>query len=236
MNKSWALGLVGLFLMGGAVVAQHDHQGMDHNAMGSANPLEQSTAMMSNGVHSGPHMKMTALRPLKPTDREQADQMLAIIRSSVEKYRDVNVAKADGFKPMMEQATLKEYHFNNMANVRIAQRTFDPSRPTSLLYKKINGNFNLVGVMYTAPPGTPENELDRRVPLSLAQWHAHVNVCMPSGRMNRQKMAQFGPQGSISTQQECQAAGGRFIPQLFGWMVHVYPWENNYQAIFTHMP
>jgi hypothetical protein len=31
--------------------------------------------------------------------------------------------------------------------------------------------------------------------------------------------------GSISTQETCDAAGGRFYPQIFGWMVHVYPFS-----------
>jgi len=39
--------------------------------------------------------------------------------------------------------------------------------------------------------------------------------------------ARFGMLGSITTKAECDAAGGRFVPRLFGWMVHVYPFENN---------
>jgi len=37
--------------------------------------------------------------------------------------------------------------------------------------------------------------------------------------------AKFGLQGSIVTAAACQAAGGSFLPHLFGWMVHVYPYE-----------
>lgn len=32
---------------------------------------------------------------------------------------------------------------------------------------------------------------------------------------------QFGPSGSIATQEECTSAGGRFIPIKYGWMTHV---------------
>ena len=31
----------------------------------------------------------------------------------------------------------------------------------------------------------------------------------------------FGPHSSIATQAACGAVGGRFVPHLFGWMVHV---------------
>ena len=31
----------------------------------------------------------------------------------------------------------------------------------------------------------------------------------------------FGPAGAISTKDECEREKARFIPQIFGWMVHV---------------
>ena len=44
----------------------------------------------------------------------------------------------------------------------------------------------------------------------------------------------FGPKGSILTKAECDQAGGRFYPQLFSWMVHVYPFETTPEKIWTH--
>jgi hypothetical protein len=38
--------------------------------------------------------------------------------------------------------------------------------------------------------------------------------------------SQFGLDGSISTEAACTKVGGVFLPQLFGWMVHIYPWGN----------
>jgi hypothetical protein len=40
---------------------------------------------------------------------------------------------------------------------------------------------------------------------------------MGSARMD----SRFGPRGSINTKDECDAAGGVFLPRTFGWMVHV---------------
>src|SRR2546428_6933916 len=42
-----------------------------------------------------------------------------------------------------------------------------------------NGHFELVGAMYTAPARTSDDDLDRRIPLSVARWHEHVNWCLP---------------------------------------------------------
>jgi hypothetical protein len=36
----------------------------------------------------------------------------------------------------------------------------------------------------------------------------------------------FGFTGTISTDEDCQAAGGTFHKQIFGWMIHVYPFAS----------
>jgi hypothetical protein len=44
----------------------------------------------------------------------------------------------------------------------------------------------------------------------------------------------FGFNGTIATKEACDAAGSRFFPVIFGWMVHVYPWENDQARIWAH--
>jgi len=87
----------------------------------------------------------------------------------------------------------------------------NPDHPTSLLYEKTNdGGYKLIGVMYTAPARVNADELDTRVPLSIARWHEHVNFCgAPRGRESEYfgPKAKFGLLGSISTEPECAAAG-----------------------------
>jgi hypothetical protein len=90
--------------------------------------------------------------------------------------------------------------------------------------------------MYTAPVGFTEDQLNDRVPLSVAEWHQHVNMCKPpKGREIEmlRKNAEFGLAGSISSPEACAAAGGTFLPHVFGWMVHVYPWEKTTDAIWS---
>lgn len=50
-----------------------------------------------------------------------------------------------------------------------------------------------------------------------------------SGRMRLGYLAdpRFGFAGTISTAADCEAVGGNFHPQIFGWMVHVYPFQSD---------
>ena len=36
----------------------------------------------------------------------------------------------------------------------------------------------------------------------------------------------FGFTGTISNQADCEAADGNFHKQIFGWMIHVYPFTS----------
>lgn len=210
--------------------AAHDMPGMSE---GSDNAMQ---AMEGHHMDMGEHMKMTALRDPKPGDREKAAQIVEAARAAAEKYTDYKVALADGYKIFMPGHPQKQYHFTNYWYAFEAARHFNPNHPTSLLYEKQGDGYKLIGVMYTAPKGTPEDELDQRVPLSVAQWHAHVNICLPPAGGQQQAggpHSQFGFRGSIAAKDACDAAGGRFMPQIFGWMVHVYPFEQKPEDIWS---
>ena len=195
-------------------------------------------AASSDGDHEmGGHMSMTALRPVQPGDRQRADAVVAAARRFAEGYVDYRKALADGytiFEPTFPQPV---YHFTLDSSAYEALRHFDASKPTSLLYERVQGvkagdagAYKLVGVMYTDRLRAPEEELNERVPLSIAQWHLHTNLCMPAaGEVldSTEKHPKFGLTGSITTRQACDAAGGMFRPTVFGWMVHVYPFEKD---------
>jgi hypothetical protein len=157
-------------------------------------------------------------------------------RTALEKYRDYKVALAEGFQIFLPNVPQPMYHFTNYQFAFNAAFEFDATRPTSLLYEKHGSDYKLIGAMYTAPVRFSEEQINERVPLSVAQWHQHVNMCRPpQGREIEMlgKNARFGLQGSISTRQECEAAGGTFMPHVFGWMVHVYPWEKTPDEIWS---
>jgi hypothetical protein len=186
--------------------------------------------------HGGAHFKLTAARPQTDDDRRRADSVVKILRSALEKYKDSNDAVKDGYRPFLPHLPLPEYHFTNYRQAFFEAFTFDPARPTSLLYRKTTTGHVLVGAMYTAPKRFTEDQLHARIPLSVATWHAHVNICMPGRADDSADWTRFGPRGVISTASDCATARGRFFPQLFGWMVHVYPYEHDPARVWTHEP
>jgi hypothetical protein len=200
---------------------------------GQQDAASATTSTSSEGgmAHMAGHMYLTTLRPLQPGDRQKADAIVAAAKQAMEPYRDYNKALADGYKIFLPNIPQPQYHFTNYDNAHEAATHFDPLKPTSLLYKKTaDGGYKLVGAMYTDRVAANEDELNERIPLSVARWHQHTNFCKaPAG----QKAAYFGPDakfglmGSITTREACEAAGGVFLPHIFGWMVHVYPYETD---------
>jgi hypothetical protein len=204
----------------------------------SADPITAAAmnSMSMRNMDMGPHMHMTRLRELRPGDQERADAVVAAARKVGERYVDYHTALADGFKIFLPNVPQKMYHFTNYRYAFEAAFWFNPDHPTSLLYEKHGDDYKLIGVMYTAPKRATPDELDKRIPLSIARWHAHVNLCLPPDDKKNEAWGphpRFGLNGSISTREECEDAGGRFIPQIFGWMVHVYPFEKDPAQIWS---
>lgn len=193
-------------------------------------------SMESHHMDMGPHMKMTALRTVQPGDAERAEKVVVAARSVMEKYKDYHAALNDGFTIFHPEVPQKQYHFTNYRNAFLAAFKFDPDKPTSLLYEKDADGYRLIGVMYTAPKRFTEDDLNQRIPLSIAQWHEHVNFCTPAAGHKGEMLGpnpKFGLRGSITTEAECTAAGGTFRPVIFNWMVHVYPLEKDQAQIWS---
>jgi hypothetical protein len=208
--------------------AEEEHVHGHHHA-------ETVSSMSGSHGHLGPHFRWTTLRPANQADQATAWDILRKLRQELGKYREYRAAINDGYEPFLPNVQQPHYHFTRKWNGFKAAFSFDPKQPTSLLYKKTPDGYELEGAMFTAPKWTSEEELNKRIPLSIAQWHAHVNICLPPKKdMQTADWKKFGPKGSILTEAECKQAGGRFLPQLFGWMVHVYPFAETPEKIWTH--
>lgn len=217
-------------------------QSMDHTKMAGMD-MSDEKANEAHAVHDmtpgqmdahSAHMHMTAMRQQTPEDVARANEIVTHLRAGIEKYKDYHVALDDGYRIFLPNLPQPEYHFTKYENAFLEAITFDPSRPTSLLYKKTPTGYELVGAMYTMPKRATEEQLNARVPLSVASWHLHTNLCMPAGRkLQGPDMTKFGLRGSIATQEACDAAGGNFRPVIFGWMVHVYPYADGLENIFA---
>jgi hypothetical protein len=226
--------------MPGMDMSGHDmsnmHMGGDKDADKDSDASAHAMHSMEGHMDMGPHMKMTALRPAKPGDAARAQQVVETARKASEKYLDYHVALAEGYQIFHPELPQKMYHFTNYGYAMEARSRFNPEHPTSLLYEKHGEDYKLIGVMYTAPKRLGEEELNERIPLSVGQWHEHVNFCAaPAGRKSEYlgPHPQFGLRGSITTPEACDAAGGTFHPVIFNWMVHVYPFEKDQASIWS---
>jgi hypothetical protein len=229
-----------------STMMQHEQgqgQAMDHSKMpGTSMDMGDEKATEAAATHDmahmhlgdNPHMHMTSPRPQTTADVQRASEIVKELRAGIEKYKDYHVALEEGYKIFLPNVPQPEYHFTNYGHGFLEAFTFDPARPTSLLYKKTADGYELVGAMYTMPKRAKEEQLNERVPLSVATWHLHTNLCMPvRDQRKTADYTKFGLHGSITTQDACDAAGGNFHPVVFGWMVHVYPYEDSTGRIFA---
>ena len=174
----------------------------------------------------GGHMDVTVTRPAKPEDRARGEAIVSAGKRVMARYPAVADAELDGFKKFLPGVPLPTEHFTKDAWALEAwMGRFDPDHPTSLIYERHGEMLHLVGVMYTASKNATEQQLDADVPLSIARWHRHVRICQPPSGSARDP--RFGLPGTISDASACSAAGGRWVPQVFGWMVHVWPNETD---------
>lgn len=194
-----------------------------------ASSPELASAINALLLDDGAHMRMAPKRDLAAGDSARASEIVKTARASLGKYSDVKVAEQDGyvkFLPWLEDQAI--YHYNNIGNAMAMFGGFDATKPVSLLYKKNDrGALELVGAMYNAPPNATPVDLDRRLPTSIAHWHEHVNFCAASPDSVRAGVvkpdaATAAKWLQITTREGCTAAGGRFVPRIFGWMAHVY--------------
>jgi hypothetical protein len=254
MKKIAAFALSILMALGAATLAAAH----DMAAMGN-------TGEMSNaGMKMEHHMVLTPVRTPSSADLDHARALLATLHRALLPYRNYRVALSQGFKIFMPTVPQDVYHFVDYpAAQNEYQGQFDPTRPGSLLYtKNSDGGYTLVGAMYSAPVDYTYEQLNAIVPLGVARWHQHTNICLPDGitindlltnqiglgrsdlpgllpvsanshalELNRKlgvfADGRFGFEGKIYQPQACGAAHGHFLPVIFGWMVHVYPFSGD---------
>jgi hypothetical protein len=197
-------------------------------------------AGMADHAMSGPmdenmmkHMHLTPARTPTHADSVRATKVVAELKQAIAKYQDTAVAVADGYKMFLpEVKNQRVFHFTNGGRAILAAFHFDPSKPTSVLYKRgSDGKLHLVGAMYTMPRNVSLARLDDRVPLGIARWHEHVNWCLPkkgdAARWLEQKDGKpiFGPESPIATKAACDAVNGDFHGNVLGWMLHANVYE-----------
>lgn len=193
-------------------------------------------ATAPSATKTDPHLKFTALRPKTPDCVKRGQELLDTLRKSLEQYKDSKAAEKAGYAGFYTNTNLPMYHFASKWRAFKETMRFDPSQPTALLYKKAAGGYQLIGVMFYAPARFSEQQLDQRVPLCLARWHRQVNVCLPPSGAEDSSDPRFGSDGTIATEQQCKEAGGKWYPEVHGWMVEVYPFDKSPAEIWGYRP
>ena len=137
------------------------------------------SVILSEAKDRLPHLRLTPVRVPTAADSARGDSLVRVARQAVSRYQSVAAAEQDGYKvrlKTMKQA--KVLHYTSLANGFAARSSFDPARPTSLLYERdAGGELRLIGVMYTVPASASLEELDARVPLepgAMAPAHQHL--------------------------------------------------------------
>ena len=207
------------------------HKRSDNEA--AADPSRAVDETMAGAMTANPHMRMSPMRAASRADSARAAQLVEQARVALGKYKDVRVAERDGYRmfaPGIRNQPV--YHFTNLRLAIRERFKFDPAQPSSLLYKSNpDGSLRLVGAMYTAPKDATPEELNARVPLGIAQWHLHTNMCVPRlKQIARWKEVSngrpvFGPASQIATSDACDKVNGKFLPVVFNWMVHANLYE-----------
>jgi hypothetical protein len=163
------------------------------------------------------HMSFTAARPASSADSAKALAVVHALRSAISRYPTLAAAESAGYRSRLPQAMQQRRRMLHVARPKSRAGTgeFDPASPQALLYRRDErGRFLLAGAMFVAPQGATEDDLDAGIPLSVARWHRHLDVCRgPGGEMKpRYRRA--------TTASACETLGGWFRDES-RYMVHV---------------
>ena len=242
MTRSSTLPVIALAVVASVATAQtptshrHDAPARAPKAGDANTAAEPSHAVheaMSGDMSANPHMRMSPTRVPTAADSARAEQLVVEARTALARYKDVRVAEREGYRMFAPNVKNQPvYHFTKMGAAFRERLRLDVGKPSSLLYKKdAGGTMRLVGAMYTAPKDATWEELDARVPLGIARWHLHTNMCVPRlTQLERWRELDggkpvFGPASPIATREACDGVDGRFLPVVFNWMVHVNVYE-----------
>ncbi len=147
-------------------------------------------------------------------------RQLDTVRESTERYRDVDVALADGFTPVTDETPNMGVHF--VSARRSLDGLFDPAKPEILLYVLDDaGEWELVGTAFVLliPLVSPDHPEAFAGPLD--NWHVHYNLCTGPNVASRS-----------ATAEECEAHGGIWVP-AYGWMIHAWVWVDSPLGVFS---
>lgn len=164
------------------------------------------------------HTSFTTARTGTSADSARAIAVVQALRTAVSPYQTLHDAEAAGYRARRDPETVKTgklLHVGRRPRQAGGQSGFDPGAPQALLYRREpDGSMRLAGAMFVAPLSATTDDLDAMIPLSVAHWHQHTNICIPADHKSLRRLRR------VTTQEACAAQGGRFRTES-RYMIHV---------------
>jgi hypothetical protein len=190
------------------------------NAQSGASPAAHgqppAAAMTGHHEHGATGVAIT-FAELQQTARD-----LAAARQATEKYQDVRVAEAAGYRAIGPYVPGMGIHYVRQTG----HQQFSLTEPPILLYERdaAGGGLRLIGVSYlfVGPGDGAGQPANPPFPKVLAAWHKHNNVCVL-------------PDASASvdlSESQCTSRGGRFTAET-SWMLHAWIWKESPAGVFS---
>lgn len=180
-----------------------------------ASPLAGQTA---EPAMAHMHMSFSPERAGTAADTARAVALLEELRRAVAPYQTLDAARAAGYVPLRSPESVKNgklLHAGRRPRRPREGGQFDPAKPQALLFRReTDGTMHLAGAMFVAPPSATLDDLDAMVPLGVARWHQHMNICVSAGRSFLRRLAH------ATTEEACSRLGGHFRAES-RYMVHV---------------
>jgi len=198
--------------------AIHNHTITDLGAAGS----DVTGAIAGEGAEGGAQFGGHSHGQLGPTTDQEARATVAMLdaaRHATARFRDIQVAKAAGYRQVTQFIPTLGLH---MVNLKLMYGgRFDPVHPPILLYQPTpSGGLELVGVAYSMPQRGPSPPVG--FPGGDDVWHYHTNLCfLPGGDVT------VAPSGAA-----CRANRGVFQAKT-AWLLHAWIWKTNPNGVFT---
>jgi hypothetical protein len=146
-------------------------------------------------------------------------RLIADIRSVTEPYQDVHRARADGYTQVSGNVPLRGYHFTNGAITR-----FDYTHPSTLLYVRGDGRWQLVGVEYTVAQPSSES------PFPGVAWERKLAMCRYA---DWQEFLSVSANGCPPTHPDTKSAFAVWYPEHRA--IRLWLWYPNPYGLFARL-
>lgn len=145
---------------------------------------------------------------------------IAEVRMATRRYRDLEQAKADGYVQISGNVPLEGYHFSNAG---IAQ--FDYDLPSTLLYIRAGGQWQLVGLEYAIPRHQPAES-----PFPGVAWKRRLALCRYA---DWQEFPARSAESCPRLHPDTKSPFAAWTPDR--WVIHLWLWYPNPYGMFSSL-